>query len=55
MFHHRYYRYVRYMLRRYPKMRRESFSAFGNRSTRAICGLKSEQAWIDNLKRLAGK
>ena len=34
-FHHRYYRYVRMMLRRYPKMRNEAFGRRGNAGTRA--------------------
>ena len=35
-FHHRHYRYVRMMLRRYPKMRKEIWGLSGNNGVRAI-------------------
>jgi hypothetical protein len=38
VFHVRCYRYVRMMLRRYPKMRREKFGLTSNSGVRAICG-----------------
>ena len=40
-FHHRHYRYVRMMLRRYPKMRDELLGLTGNAGARAICQRKN--------------
>jgi len=52
-FHHRYYRYVRMMLRRYPKMRNERLAYGGNHSVRAICGRKDMARHVDFLRTLA--
>lgn len=38
LFHHRHYRYVRMMLRRYPKMREGRFGWSSNSGVVAICG-----------------
>lgn len=39
-FHHRYYRYARMMLRRYPKMRGEFLAYSGNAGMRGVCERK---------------
>ena len=52
-FHHQYYRYVRMMLRRYPKMRNESFATRDNHGTRAICGRRDMDKHVDFLRTLA--
>jgi hypothetical protein len=52
-FHYRYYRYVRMMLRRYPKMRNESFAHRGNHGTRAICERKDMDKHVEFLRTAA--
>lgn len=52
-FHHRHYRYVRMMLRRYPKMRNEAFGRRGNAGTRAICERKNMDKHVEFLRTAA--
>ncbi len=51
VFHHRHYRYVRMMLRRYPKMRNEIFGLSSEAGCIAICG--GRQAYLDRWARIS--
>ena len=50
LYHHRRKRYIRYMLRRYVKMRREFYALDFSSGTMAICGLNQK-----SLLRLLGE
>ena len=52
-FHHRYYRYARMMLRRYPKMRNEAWARSSNRGTRGICQRKHIDVHVEFLRTVA--
>ena len=49
-FHDRFYRYVRLMLRRYPKMRRETFGLSCDNGVRAIINTPlSHEEWLSQI------
>jgi hypothetical protein len=52
-FHHRFYRYVRMMLRRYPKMHNEIYGLRSNNGVRSIIRAAGDTRSYDDRLRLA--